>query len=199
MSYPKGNREAYPGDYLRYDYPLTNNSIVLDLGAHHGEFSKNIYNLYNCKIYSFEPVQHNYNQCKVNLQDYEGIKLYKLVLSNENGTCDFFVAGESSSIYIGSTIGEYEIETKKIDEFLDENGINKVDLIKMNIEGSEYELLEYIIKNNFIDRFENLQIQFHDNAFDGWREKYDFIIENLKKTHHLTYHFEFKFENWKKI
>jgi hypothetical protein len=78
---------------------------------------------------------------------------------------------------------------------LNEN-IEFVVLLKMNIEGGEYDLLEYIINNNMITKFKNIQVQFHENAFDGWEEKYNFIINNLQKTHHLTYHFEFKFENW---
>jgi hypothetical protein len=53
-----------------------------------------------------------------------------------------------------------------------------------------------MIKNNLTGKFENIQVQFHDNVFDGWEEKYNFIVNNLTKTHHLTYKFEFKFENW---
>ena len=36
-----------------------------------------------------------------------------------------------------------------------------VDLIKINIEGGEYELLEAILDNNLAKAFDNLQIQFH--------------------------------------
>jgi FkbM family methyltransferase len=124
------------------------------------------------------------------------IKLYQSGLSSENKVVDFHIDGEASSIYFGSVLGEFGINLKKIDEFLLEEKIEIVDLIKMNIEGSEYELLEYMLNNNLITKFKNLQIQFHDNVFDGWEQKYNNIKENLKKTHHLTYEFEFKFENW---
>ena len=91
---------------------------------------------------------------------------------------------------------EIGVDLIKIDDFLLQEKIEKVDLLKMNIEGGEYDLLEHMIKNNLTSKFENIQVQFHDNVFDGWEEKYNFIVNNLTKTHHLTYKFEFKFENW---
>jgi FkbM family methyltransferase len=197
-NYPNGNREAFPGDYLRFNYPFNENSIVIDLGAHHGWFSNEIYDRYKCYIHAFEPVEHNYKICEKELQGLEKVFLYKTGLSSKNDLCDFHVAGESSSIYIGTVLGEFGVRMTKIDDFLNEKNIKKVDLLKMNIEGSEYELMEYIIDLGIIEMFDNIQIQFHEDAFEGWRERYDRIVENLKKTHHYTYHYEFKFENWRK-
>lgn len=192
----KGNRESWPGDHLRYDYNLNENSIVIDLGAHNGIFTENIFKKFNCFVYSFEPILKHYELCLDKFKIIDKIKLYQSGLSSENKVVDFHVAGESSSIYIGTVLGEFGINLKKIDEFLLDEKIEIVDLIKMNIEGSEYELLEYMLNNNLITKFKNLQIQFHDNVFDGWEQKYNYIKETLKKTHHLTYEFEFKFENW---
>jgi len=192
----KGNRESWPGDYLRYNYNLNNNSIVIDLGAHNGVFTENIFQKFNCFVYSFEPIFKHYESCLNKFKMIDKIKIYPSGLSSENKVVDFHIAGEASSIYFGDVLGEFGINLKKIDEFLLEEKIEIVDLIKMNIEGSEYELLEYMLNNNLITKFKNLQIQFHDNVFDGWEQKYHYIKENLKKTHHLTYEFEFKFENW---
>ena len=36
------------GEKLRYHYELTEDSVVFDLGAYVGDFSKRIYNKYNC-------------------------------------------------------------------------------------------------------------------------------------------------------
>lgn len=192
----RGNRESFPGDHLRYDYNLNENSIVFDLGAFNGEFTNIIYEKYKCFVYSFEPVSRYYDMCLEKFKNIDKIKTYKQGLSSENKLINFNVAGEASSIYFGTVVGEYDVKLKKIDEFLIEMGVNNIDLIKINIEGSEYELLEYLINNNLIKIFKNLQIQFHENPFDGWEEKYKYIKTNLSLTHHLTYEFEFKFENW---
>jgi len=194
--YPHGNRESWPGDSLRYDYNLNENSVVIDLGCYIGEFTDNIKNKFNCKIYSFEPIKRFYDICFDKFNNDSKIKIYKSGLSNDNKKVDFTIGGEASSMFSNEKKPEIGVDLIKIDDFLLQEKIEKVDLLKMNIEGGEYDLLEHMIKNNLTGKFENIQVQFHDNVFDGWEEKYNFIVNNLTKTHHLTYKFEFKFENW---
>ena len=38
---------------LRLDYPLTQESIVFDLGGYHGDFAAAVYERYGCKVYLF--------------------------------------------------------------------------------------------------------------------------------------------------
>lgn len=197
IMYQYGDRDAWPGDYLRYDYNLNENSIVIDLGCYIGSFTENIYNKFNCYVYSFEPIKRYYDICLDKFQHISNIKVYNTGLSNENKKVDFTIGGESSSMYSNVDKPEIGVSLIKIDDFLKQQNIQKVDLLKMNIEGGEYDLLEYIISNNIAHLFENIQVQFHTNIFDGWEEKYSLIINNLPKTHHLTYKYEFKFENWK--
>ena len=54
-----------------------------------------------------------------------------------------------------------QIKTIPIDKILLDNNINQVDLLQINIEGDEYGLMEYMIEGNIIDKFKNVQIQFH--------------------------------------
>jgi FkbM family methyltransferase len=194
--YPKGTKDEWSDDNLRVNYNLNKDSIVIDLGGYEGWFTSVINELYKSKIYCFEPIEKFYNICKDKFIMFDNIKVYQSGLSNENKLVGFHVAGDASSLYYGTGLQPLNIPLIKIDEFMLNENIEFVDLLKMNIEGAEYEILEYIIKNNMITKFKNIQIQFHENPFDGWEEIYNFIIDNLQKTHHLTYHFEFKFENW---
>ena len=51
------------GDFsLRLNYPLFENSVVLDVGAYKGDWSWQIANKYNCHIYAFEPVPEFHSQ-----------------------------------------------------------------------------------------------------------------------------------------
>jgi|LakMenE01Jun11ns_1017448.scaffolds.fasta_scaffold9950043_6 FkbM family methyltransferase len=194
--YPKGTKDEWSDDNLRVNYNLNKDSIVIDLGGYEAWFTSVINELYKSKIYCFEPIEKFYNICKDKFIMFDNIKVYQSGLSNENKLVGFHVAGDASSLYYGTGLQPLNIPLIKIDEFMLNENIEFVDLLKMNIEGAEYEILEYIIKNNMITKFKNIQIQFHENPFDGWEEIYNFIIDNLQKTHHLTYHFEFKFENW---
>ena len=106
------------------------------------------------------------------------------------------MSDNSSSIFLKTDESE-TIQLKSIVNFIKNNNINKVDLIKINIEGGEYELLESLLENNLISIFTNIQVQFHDFLLDNGKERMNKIQENLAKTHELTYQYEFVWENWK--
>ena len=88
------------------------------------------------------------------------------------------------------------VQFKDIVEFLNENKINKIDLMEMNIEGAEYDLLDYMIKSDIHKKIRNIQIQFHKNV-KGYKQRRESIREELKKTHQLIYDFDFIMENWR--
>jgi FkbM family methyltransferase len=194
-----GVKEDWWDEDLRYNYSLNQDSIVFDLGGYHGLFSKQIYNRYKCNIHTFEPIDYLYDICHQELKDLDKVKLYRKVLGDKNDTVNFYVAGDASSIYMawGQVKNENSYaEMVPIDSYMADENIHEVDLLKMNIEGAEYYLLEYMIDKGILTKFKNIQIQFHENSVDNWRERYNKIIDALNLTHFLTYKFEFKFENW---
>jgi FkbM family methyltransferase len=194
-----GVKEDWWDEDLRYNYSLNQDSIVFDLGGYHGLFSKQIYDRYKCNIHTFEPIDYLYDICHQELKDLNKVKLYRKVLGDKNDTVNFYVAGDASSIYMawGQVKNENSyIEMIPIDSYMADKNIHEVDLLKMNIEGAEYYLLEYMIDKEILTKFKNIQIQFHENSVDNWKERYNKITDALSLTHFLTYKFEFKFENW---
>jgi cellulose biosynthesis protein BcsQ len=79
--------------------------------------------------------------------------------------------------------------------FLQEKDIKRIDLMKINIEGCEYNLLECLIGIGFIKNIKNIQVQFHDFVEDAEKRMME-IQKNLQKTHYLTYQYPFVWENW---
>lgn len=192
-----GEKDAWANEDLRYDYDLNQDSTVFDLGGYHGVFSKQIYNRYKCNIHTFEPIDYLYDICNQELKDLNKVKLHRKVLGDKNDNVNFYIAGDASSIHMGGIKNEDSyVEMIPIDSYMADNNIHEIDLLKMNIEGAEYDLLEYTISKGMLTKFKNIQIQFHDNSVDNWKERYDKIIQSLNLTHFLTYKFEFKFENW---
>ncbi|HEV8273367.1 MAG TPA: FkbM family methyltransferase [Chitinophagaceae bacterium] len=181
---------------LRLDYDnLNENSIVLDLGGYKGEWASHIYSRYLCTIFVFEPASFFYRQLKKRFERNPKIKVYPFGLGNSTQDHTIYLNAESTSIYQKKGTPEI-ISIKNYKEFLEQNSIRKVDLLKINIEGSEYDLLEFIIENNLVDKIENIQVQFHD--FVGNAEaRMKNIQEKLSLTHTITYQYKFVWENWK--
>ena len=69
------------------------------------------------------------------------------------------VCGDSSSVFIESE-DALDIKLVDIKRFIEEHKIKHIDLIKINIEGGEYELLERLIEVGFLTKIDNLQINF---------------------------------------
>ena len=189
--------EVNGDETLRLDYPLDEKSLVFDVGGYKGDFAMQIYNKYNCKIYIFEPVPEFNQYMKNRFFKLTNVELYNFGLSNSTRKEFISKLADGSSIFTNSS-EKVEIQLKSIIDFMNEKKLNKVDLIKINIEGGEYDLLESLIEGNYIDKFNNLQIQFHDFILPNAKERMLKIQRKLMKTHCLTYKYEFVWENWKK-
>jgi FkbM family methyltransferase len=180
----------------RINYDINEKSIVLDIGGYTGHWSEKIHEKYKCKIHIYEPVNEYFNKICYKFKQNNNIKVYNYGASNKN-TNTFITHNEaSSSLFIEGNSRE-KIELKDINLIIDELLVEKIDLIKINIEGSEYELLESISDYN-IYKVKNFQIQFHKIG-DNFEEKRNSIRSRLSKTHKITYNYEFVWENWEKI
>jgi FkbM family methyltransferase len=185
------------GDYThRLNYDLNENSIVFDLGGYEGWFTEQINNKYKSKIFCFEPIIDYFNLIKEKFIGYNNIIIFPLAVSNNNDQNFIYLNNDSTSMYV---VGEnrFVINCVTLDNIMKHCNLNKIDLIKINIEGAEYDLLDYMILNNLIDKCDNIQVQFH-NTINDYESRYDKIKTELEKTHHLTYRYPFVWESWKK-
>lgn len=187
--------EADGDNTLRLDYPLSNDSIVLDIGAYDGKWAKRIYDKYNCSMYLSEPVSVYYNKAVTLFSGIENVHIDKTCVGTMSGDINISIDNDASSMYVESK----NIESAPIiaiDEYLLNHGILFVDLLKMNIEGAEYDLLDYMLVKGLVCMISDIQIQFHD-FIDGAKERREHIQKELSKTHELTYNFDFVWENWR--
>ena len=101
----------------------------------------------------------------------------------------------SSSVYDKN--GNRKIKIKAIKEFLEENRIDRIDFIQINIEGGEYDILEWLIESGDIKQIKILQIQFHDRKEIDSKRRMEDIQINLEKTHTLEWAFRpYVWERW---
>lgn len=188
---------AAKGDQtLRLDYDLNSDSIVFDVGGYKGEFATEILCKYNSNIYIFEPIRDFFLIIKNKFSNNNKVKPFHYGLAGKDQEMQISLSDNSSSVYLNGENKE-TIQLKSIVNFIKTNNTEKIDLIKINIEGGEYELLESLIDSGYISIIKNIQVQFHDFLFENAKERMNKIQKNLSKTHELTYQYEFVWENWK--
>ena len=148
-------------DTHRINYPLKDNSIVFDIGGYEGAWSQRIFDTYQSNIYIFEPVKIFYDIIKNRFKNNEKVKVFHFGLGAKNETIEISLDGDGSThIYKKDSIKE-TIEIKSLVEFIEENKLDKIDLVKINIEAAEFDLLDDILKNDKAKVFNDIQVQFH--------------------------------------
>jgi FkbM family methyltransferase len=181
---------------LRLNYDLNPMSLVFDLGGYEGQWASDIYSMYNCKILIFEPYLPFAQNIKFRFKNNHNIQTYEFGLGARTEKVGFSVLDNSSTMFQTKLQNE-AIDIVSVADFLRENSIQSVDLVKINIEGAEYELLECLLNNDLICIFKNIQVQFHDFIVEDAEERMKAIQNKLSLTHELTYHYNFVWDNWK--
>lgn len=184
---------------LRVKYPLNSNSLVLDIGAYKGVWAKEINKLYGCQVICFEPVSGIFKQLQENIGENKDIVAYNIAISDKNGAEEIYLNKDASSLYEKGSSSE-TVETKTLKTAMLDYHISCADLVKMNIEGSEYSVLENMIATKAegmeaFGYFKHIQIQFHRNVPD-YEARRQFIQNELAKTHKKDYDYEFIWESW---
>ncbi len=121
--------------------------VVMDVGALAGETGLYFSNLVGDKgkVYAFEPVQDSYNLLVENLKrnHVKNIEAVKLGLFSENKDAIISNGAAGSSLLATNTTNKgKKIRLVKLDDFVKEKNLNKVDFIKMDIEGAELDALK---------------------------------------------------------
>lgn len=179
----------------RLSYDLTPDSLVFDLGGFKGQWSSDIFAMYRCTIHIFEPVHEFADLIESRFARNNRVHVHRFGLSNETKKALISVEGDSSSIFRKGTA---EIELVRAADFLTELGIGRIDLMKINIEGGEYDLLEHFLSSAMVNIIDNIQVQFHDIVPNA-RDRRLSIQRELAKTHRLTYEYPLVFENWRLV
>lgn len=182
---------------FRLNHDLNEDSVFFDVGAYTGDTTARMWERHRCNIYAFEPIPKYFVQLYERFKNNPKIRTYPFGLSFESYPTMMSADDYASSVYADNR--DTLVSMVSISRFMMEECIERVHLAEFNIEGAEYDLLDYMTKwPGIINKFDNLQIQFHDipNQHSAWRMQC--VWEELEKTHELTYQYIYCFENWRK-
>lgn len=184
---------------LRHEYPLTPDSIVIDAGGYEGSFAKTIAEKYGCRVYVYEPVLEHAAGILRRIEHTPLAALIK-VLNAGLGANDrrekFGVKGDQTGIACDGN-REEEVQIVAIDQALVvlAGTDRQVDLLKLNIEGMEFEVLEALLDRGLTHRFNNIQVQFHNNLPRA-EQRRDYIKNLMLLNHRITWDADWVWTNF---
>ncbi len=185
---------------LRLQYDLTSDSVVFDLGGYEGQWASDIFAMYQCVVHVFEPVPAYASDIAERFRLNDRIHLHPLGLAGRTQEATISVEADRSSMFDTGNDepeGAVVVSLVRASDFLDEHGFDDVELLKINIEGAEYDLLDHLLDEGLISRFRDIQIQFHDFVPNADRRMRT-IRDRLVDTHEPTYQVDFVWENWRR-
>ncbi|MFP4633698.1 MAG: FkbM family methyltransferase [Candidatus Aenigmatarchaeota archaeon] len=165
---------------------LREEDVFYDVGANLGTYSLPVaQKLGERAIYAFEPFRKNMDRLKENaeLNGLE-INLFPLALSDTNGTAEMEVfsdrPGETKNRLSRGRTGRktVKVETRRCDDLIEERGLDKPDVVKIDVEGAELEVLR-----GMEESLENCRLIYCEVHKEGLEERKSSREELLKLLH----------------
>ncbi len=139
--------ENYTKDFV----PITEDSIVVDVGAHIGSFSLMAARI-AYRVLAFEPEPNNYQMLRKNMElnHARNMSIFEMAVSGVSGYQDIYTfPGGSSADYSlikrgAASIKTGSVPTISVEEIIKREGLPRIDFLKLDCEGSEHDILRYI-------------------------------------------------------
>lgn len=126
------------------------------------------------------------------------IEVVQAALSNRRGSDALSMQTNASTRFHSGSAPTRPIELIDTAEFLLSRSIEEVGCLALNIEGSEYEVLERLIETGLISRVRCLVVQFHVVG-DTSNARRSAIRLGLEQTHRCDYEYPFVWEKWTRL
>lgn len=178
----------YPEQLCRFN---KQNAVVVDIGANIGTFSLYVNHLNpqkNVKIYAIEASPENTALCKKSFQHnhLDDYVLAEKAITGQNGVVTFDISGNFDGFKVNdNTSNGIQVESQKLSTFCQYHNIQTIDLLKMDIEGSEFDIFKSdseFIKDNVSVLFMEYHLSEKHTSVDEivkiLSDKFNVVLEN---------------------
>lgn len=171
--------------YQDVDQEIKNaKSTILDIGAHIGAFSVYAHALNpTVKIFAFEPEERNYQLLKRNLKANNATNVMpkNIAIAAQEGQKTLHISEDSHNHSLDANakniISSKKVQAASLDKIVEK--LTKVDLVKMDCEGAEFEIMPSLSQQSFakIDAF---TIEYHEYSLGNNPKDLKQILERNK-------------------
>lgn len=144
-------KEIFVDDIYQKFFSVNDGDVVFDVGASIGPFTYSILKKNPSKVYCFEPHEDLYKTLVKNVSSDKVVCINKSVGSSDDSYTTTGLFNEDI-VECFSDLNEKTVPSTKFSTFIKENNIEKIDFLKSDCEGGEYEIFNEEnfewIKNN---------------------------------------------------
>jgi len=160
-----------------YDFDCGNAGYIIDAGAHIGLASVFFALKYpDARILSIEPEDSNYKLLVANTKRFPNIKAIKAALWSHKTFVNILNPDAADWEYRVSDIhNKNGITAITVEDAMSEMATDRIDILKMDIEGSEIEVFK--TSGSWIDRIKSIVLETHDRLRPGCTQAMETAIE----------------------
>ena len=193
---------VYESAGLLLDCSMNPHDVILDVGGYNGEWAAQMRSRHDALVHVFEPNPRLLDVLRGEFSHDPKVVLHPFGLAAKNTIGRLSLAGMGSSVYSESpserVASEHqEIPLRDVKEVFDELGLDQVALLKVNIEGGEYDLLSRMISCGLHTRCHYIRVQFHEWYGGAYRLRKRIVTE-LARTHDPEWSYPFVWESWRR-
>ncbi len=158
---------------------INDGDIVVDLGGNIGVFNRWAYNQGAKRVISFEPDRRYFNLLSLNVDPRS--LLFNGAVSNKIGELELHESNHlGGSNLFGTQEGskKYNVRTYTLNYLFESELIQKIDFLKVDIEGAEHLAFEGISDENLM-KVKNISMEYHHSHFNYDVELRDKFIKRL--------------------
>ncbi|MDA7552964.1 FkbM family methyltransferase [Candidatus Pelagibacter sp.] len=195
-------------DQLKRVFSNEKTISLIDIGAHKGEYVSSIIKNFNINnVYCLEPNFKVFKILENNVSSNEKIKLFNFGASNNSGNILFNENIETSSssinelnknsnyykkkffllnfLGLNEVTKQIEIKVVTLSDFFEENNINKIDLLKIDTEGHEFQVLSGLKDKMHMINLIHIEHHFDDMIIKDYKltDIHNLLIKNGFKKH----------------
>ncbi len=184
----RGTPERYEG--------LKPGDVVLDVGGYRGDWAERMTALYGVTVHVFEPHPRFVGHLTDRFAGRSDVHIHGYAMGAAAGTLDLSDDENASSALVAS-VATVSGEVRPVGQVFKELGLDDVAVVKMNIEGGEYDLLPALIEAGLMERIDRLTVQFHRYSAAQVGQR-DVIRAELARTHDCVWEYPFIWEEWRR-
>lgn len=145
----------------------TKNPVIIDCGANIGMSTMYFKNLFpDARIIAFEANPDTYGILKKNIENnnLSNVEVHNVALYDQEKEISFFTSSSNLRASIRKDRGganELIIPAKKLSDYLKK--IEKVDLIKIDVEGAELNIIQDLYDSSLLQKADQYIIEYHHN------------------------------------
>ena len=174
--------------------------VLVNIGGHEGNWAAKMSERYPNRMVIFEPVPQFAGFLRKRFRNHSNIEIADVGIGAVGRSEEVQVAGEYTSIsrsvppnlLDGRTV---QVHIRPVEQIFDLVRSERIGLLFLNCEGTEYEILRALCQRNLMDRIERLVVQFHELDADSnvmlWETR-----AAVATTHDCVFAYDYIWDYW---